>query len=91
LKWERIIVRMHDDENDFLLTVRGEQFRMRRRAGSPNVYDYTWLSGPNPGYGFTSALNVETTLTMTQHGGGIEQFLDAIDPLTGYLGDSDGV
>ncbi len=69
-----------------LLTVGGELFRVRRRAqhGSSYEYDYDWLSGPNPGYGFGMSGPLEQT--DDDHLTTIRDFLAGIDPATGYLG-----
>jgi len=65
-------------------TVGGERFLVRRRlrAEPPVEYDYTWLTGPNPGYGFSSSLPVEKN--HDQHTATITDFLSNIDPATGY-------
>ena len=43
---------------------------------------YTWLSGPNPDYGFTMS---PTTDDVEQHQANIRSFLSMIDPETGYI------
>ncbi len=37
------------------MVVDGEQFSVSERGGQPGVYDFEWVSGPNEGYGFSSA------------------------------------
>lgn len=69
------------------LTVDGERFRVGRRSGEPCTYDYTWLTGPNDGYGFTTSLNAEHTMTDEEHEASIRDFLSGIDPETGHLAD----
>lgn len=67
----------------FTLEVDGEVFALR-----PDQYggiDYTWLSGPNPGYGFS--LSPTPTVSPDEHRENIREFLADIDPATGYLGE----
>jgi hypothetical protein len=46
--------------------------------------DYNWVSGPNKDYGFgTSARN----LPEKAHRATIRDFLNTIDPATGFIGD----
>ena len=71
------------------LTVEGEEFEVRRNPTNPMQHDFVWLSGPNPGYGFSSTLGlalgpsraaVEPHLLSS-----IREFLAAVDPVTGYI------
>lgn len=70
------------------LVVDGETFSVRRRSGRPPTYDFDWLSGPNPGYGFSTGLHGATHLTEPQLREEISDFLAGIDPETGYLADN---
>jgi hypothetical protein len=47
--------------------------------------DYTWLNGPNPGYGFGASPT--TGLSLDEHVRNIREFLAMIDPATGYIED----
>ncbi|MGP3998798.1 hypothetical protein [Streptomyces sp. 8N706] len=67
------------------LTVDGEQFHVKERAGSPATYDFTWLTGPNPDYGFTCALHGATHMTVPELEESIRDFLRQVDPDTGYI------
>jgi hypothetical protein len=60
----------------------GERFELR--ADPAGGTQYTWLSGPNPGYGFGAS---PTTGDVEQHRANIRGFLAMIDPRTGYIGD----
>jgi hypothetical protein len=67
----------------FTLEVEGELFALR-----PNKHGgthYTWLSGPNKDYGFTSSSTPNESLE--EHREGIRAFLAQIDPTTGYIED----
>ncbi|MBL8931230.1 MAG: hypothetical protein JNL54_14015 [Kineosporiaceae bacterium] len=45
---------------------------------------YTWRSGPNPGYGFSTSPSSDD---VEQHQTNIRSFLSMIDPRTGYIED----
>ena len=70
----------------------GETFELRaERSGGTH---YTWLSGPNPGYGFTASTVFEVSGAapasrespdIEQHLTNIRNFLSMIDPETGYI------
>jgi hypothetical protein len=75
------------------LSCDGETFELRpERSGGTH---YTWLSGPNPGYGFTMSGIIDTGVAMSsreppdieQHEKNIRNFLSMIDPKTGYIED----
>lgn len=67
----------------FRLTVDGEEFEVVRI--NDRSYDYSWLSGPNAGYGFRSTANAPGV--DFDHEEAIRNFLAGIDPETGYLED----
>lgn len=75
--------------NVFQLTVDGQTFEVSTPAKSPNQRNFDWLSGPNPGYGFSVATNVRddnywSTENLQR---AIRDFLSMIDPETGYIED----
>ncbi len=43
---------------------------------------YTWLNGPNPGYGFSVSPTADDN---EEHQANIRSFLSMIDPRTGYI------
>lgn len=67
----------------FELEVDGELFALRpdRQGGT----HYTWLSGPNPGYGFSQSPT--PNMSLDDHRENIRTFLTQIDPSTGYIED----
>jgi hypothetical protein len=69
------------DVPSFTLEVESEVFAIRpdKRGGT----DYTWLSGPNPGYGL--GLSPARDLSLDEHRENVREFLAGIDPTTGYL------
>ena len=71
------------DLPSFTLEVEGELFSLRpdQQGGT----DYTWVSGPNPGYGFSMSPTAHASLD--EHRANIRDFLAMIDPATGYIED----
>ncbi len=70
-----------DDATSFTLDVDGEEFVIRSDnfAGT----SYTWLSGPNRGYGF--GVSPAPELSLDEHRENIRSFLAMVDPNTGYI------
>jgi hypothetical protein len=79
---KRLRIRYEDDP--VVMTVDGQDFRVRARTGEPGVYDFDWLSGPHD-YGFTSAGGDRTPLTPQEAEEHIRGFLAQINPATGYI------
>jgi len=78
----------HETESEpavtsFTIEVDGELFALRpaKHGGT----DYTWLSGPNKDYGFSSSTTPNKSLE--EHRERIRAFLAQIDPTTGYIED----
>jgi hypothetical protein len=69
------------DVESLTLEVDGEVFALRpdQRGGT----DYSWLSGPNPGYGFSISPTLSNSLD--EHRTNIRDFLAMIDLATGYI------
>lgn len=61
----------------------GAVFDIVPRPDHPGTYDYTWVSGPNPGYGFSSASSDRSPAA--DHERAIRDFLAQIDPETGHI------
>ena len=64
------------------LTVDGETFAVRR-DGVGDRFD--WLSGPNPGYGFSSSRSDGAATDHADLEAAIRAFLALVDPATGYI------
>ncbi|MBO4161935.1 MULTISPECIES: hypothetical protein [Micromonospora] len=71
------------DATSRTLEVDGETFVLRPNGLGGT--DYAWLSGPNPGYGF--GVGPTADLSADEHTKNIRDFLDTVDPSTGYLAD----
>ncbi|MCW3843179.1 hypothetical protein ONA70_24050 [Micromonospora yasonensis] len=67
-----------------MMTVDGQDFRVRLRAGEPGSYDFDWLSGPHD-YGFGLSRSDGFAMTRPEMEEAIRAFLAEIDPTTGYL------
>ena len=70
-----------DEEAASTLEVDGEVFELRP-DGFGGTH-YRWISGPNPGYGFSMSPTSESS---DEHRANIQNFLSMIDPATGYIG-----
>ncbi|WP_422752152.1 hypothetical protein [Micromonospora sp. WMMD708] len=71
------------DDTSRTLEVDGETFAVRRNGFGGT--DYTWLSGPNPGYGF--GVSPTPDLSTDEHVRNIRGFLGMVDPGTGHIAD----
>jgi hypothetical protein len=67
------------------VTVDGEVFDVTTQPDRPGAYHYAWISGPNPGYGFSEASSDGRRSTMADHEEAIRNFLSLVDPETGYI------
>lgn len=79
------------------LTVDGEVFMVRPRADGSGC-DHDWVTGPNPGYGFSTGVPIvfrsngqsdaeDPTADEQALVARIRHFLQQIDPNTGYIAD----
>lgn len=66
-------------------TVDGEEWVVRARDSEPGAYSFDWVSGPNPGYGFSSKESDGHACTEDELNEAIRGFLADIDPATGFL------
>ena len=67
------------------VSVDGEVFDVATQSDHPGHYHYAWISGPNPGYGFSSASSDGRPSSMVDHEKAIRKFLSHVDPVTGYI------
>jgi hypothetical protein len=77
-----------DNVRTFALEVDGEQFAVRLVVDPATGYTdtaYTWLSGPDKGYGFGAGGPPQPSLE--EHQQRIREFLAMVDPTTGYIED----
>jgi hypothetical protein len=69
------------------LAVDGEIFDVAYDPAQPGAYHYSWVSGLNDGYGFSSRRSDHERSTIAEHEAHIRDFLSAVDPATGYIED----
>lgn len=67
------------------LTVNGELFEVSYDLNQPGAYHFVWLTGPNPGYGFTSRASSHTRQPQQMLIDSAINFLEQVDPQTGYI------
>ncbi|WP_020391372.1 hypothetical protein [Kribbella catacumbae] len=67
------------------IEVDGQVFEVQVSPDLPGQYDFTWLSGPNPGYGFSSRSSDGSVLSTSDFEESIRSFLAQVDPATGYI------
>ncbi len=67
------------------LEVDGEVFDIATRPDNHGQCDYTWISGRNPGYGFSSVQSDGEPPSHARQVEVIRSFLTQIDPETGYI------
>lgn len=79
--------RRGDTAVERLITVDGEQFRVH--ASANGGYDFDWLTGKNPGYGFGSSWSSSRSATAEELEELVRGFLAHVDPVTGYIEDED--
>ncbi|SHH41278.1 hypothetical protein [Streptomyces sp. 3214.6] len=67
------------------ITVDGEAFEIRQPDGKPGSYDLTWLTGPDPQYGFGFSTHPPAQSSRTHLEDAIREFLSQVDPDTGHI------
>jgi hypothetical protein len=88
------------DGNEFSIHVDGERFVVRRSQSEAGGFDYEWVTGPHPGYGFSTGSPLAysrgepSTADLSGLGMGDEPFVEQartflamIDPATGFVAD----
>jgi hypothetical protein len=81
---EHMRTRYMDDP--VVMTIDGQDFRIRARAEEPGAYDFDWLSGPHD-YGFGISRSDVSAMSLPEMEEAIRGFLAQIDPATGYIED----
>lgn len=76
------------EEGPLTIVIDGEELAVRRRR--PGIYDYDWVNHRHGGYGFFSATNDRSAIKRgADHVDAIRDFLEQVDPETGFLEDDD--
>ena len=83
-----------NDSAEFSLEIDGERFVVRTVAGPGGGYRLDWITGPNPGYGFSIGWPAGGPASEPVEGwvpsnevllSEARNFLSMIDPATGYI------
>jgi hypothetical protein len=79
-------MRIRYKDESVMMTVDGQDFRIRARAEEPGEYHFDWLSGPHE-YGFGISRSDDSAMSLPEMEDAIRDFLAQIDPATGYIAD----
>jgi hypothetical protein len=67
------------------MSVDGEEFEVSRPDDSPGTYHLTWLTGPDPHYGFGFRGHPPVRVGRAGLEAAIRDFLSQVDPETGHI------
>ncbi|MEU0131877.1 MULTISPECIES: hypothetical protein [unclassified Streptomyces] len=67
------------------MSVDGEGFEVSQPDGKPGTYHFTWLTGPDPEYGFGFSTHPPVQSSTEQLKQAIREFLSQVDPDTGHI------
>ena len=73
------------DGETWRMTVDGEEFEVSQPHDSPGSYDFTWLTGPDPQYGFGFSSHPPAQAGRAYLEEAIRDFLSQVDPVTGHI------
>ena len=76
---------MSHQPGELRLLVDSEVFDIELDPDQPGGCHYRWVSGPNPGYGFTQVRSDGQRPSLAEHRAAIRDFLGSINRDTGYL------
>ncbi|WAZ26050.1 hypothetical protein STRCI_007592 [Streptomyces cinnabarinus] len=76
---------MASDGERSRITVDGEEFEVEQPPDSPGTYQLTWVSGPDPQYGFGFRTHPPEPVGRAELEEAVRDFLSQIDPATGYI------
>ena len=67
------------------MSVDGEEFEVSQPDGKPGSYAFTWLTGPDPQYGFGISTYPPVQAGRADLEESIRDFLSQVDPDTGHI------
>jgi hypothetical protein len=67
------------------MSVDGEEFEVSQSDDSPGTYDVTWLTGPDPHYGFGFRSHPPVQVARVELEEAIRDFLSQVDPSSGHI------
>ncbi|MEU3963302.1 hypothetical protein AB0F42_26430 [Streptomyces buecherae] len=73
------------DASTWILVVDGETFKVVDRPEEIGTYDFTWLSGPDPEYGFMVANHPPVAMSEAELKKEAQGFLEQVNPETGHI------
>jgi hypothetical protein len=73
------------ENESWRMSVDGEEFEVSQPVGKPGTYHFTWLTGPNPGYGFGFSTHPPVPSDTEQLEEAVRDFLAQVDPDTGHI------
>jgi len=73
------------ENESWRMSVDGEEFEVSRPDGKPGTYHFTWLTGPNPGYGFGFSTHPPVPADRESLVEAVRDFLAQVDPDTGHI------
>ncbi len=76
---------MTSDGERSRITVDGEEFEVFQPYDSPGTYDLSWLTGPDPQYGFGIRTHPPAPVGRTELEDAVRDFLAQVDPVTGHI------
>ncbi|MGV9454501.1 hypothetical protein [Streptomyces sp. NPDC003635] len=76
---------MTSDGKRSRITVDGEEFEVVESYDGPGSYDLTWLSGPDPQYGFGFRTHPPAPVGRAELEEAVRDFLSQVDPATGHI------
>ncbi|MET8452168.1 hypothetical protein [Streptomyces sp. NPDC005209] len=76
---------MTADGERWPMTVDGQEFEVVQPQDSPGTYHFTWLTGPDPQYGFGFRTNPPAQADTARLEEAVRGFLSQVDPVTGYI------
>ncbi|NEA68469.1 hypothetical protein [Streptomyces sp. SID12488] len=67
------------------MSVDGEEFEVSQPDNTTGSYHFTWLTGPDPGYGFGFSTHPPVQADTAELEYSIRDFLSQVDPGTGHI------
>ncbi|WP_371580482.1 hypothetical protein [Streptomyces sp. NBC_01314] len=67
------------------MSVDGDEFEVSQPDGRPGSYNFAWLTGPDPQYGFGFSTRPPAQSTTDHLEEVIREFLSQVDPDTGHI------
>lgn len=76
---------MTSDGERSRITVDGEEFEVVQPSDSPGTYHLSWVTGPDPQYGFSFRTHPPARVDQAELEEAVRDFLAQVDPATGHI------